>query len=319
MNRRNLLRAAASGACLCLHGAGSQPVSRVIVGFQPGGSSDFVGRISAQVLQDVLGQSYVVENRPGAGGRLALDVVRRASPDANTLGVAAQGAITLFPYVYKNLGYNPLTDLTPVSRLVSFDYALTVGPAVPARTLGQYVRWAQANPARASFASAGAGTTPHFVGTAFHRKIGVAAVHVPYKGTAPAIPDLISGRIPAMLATLSDSLQQHRSGSLRILAVAGAERSTIFPEAETFREAGIDLVVPGWMGLFGPRSMAPQIQTKLQEALQTGLNSPAVRAQLLTQGMFPSTTTSAALAALQRQEFEFWGPIVRDSGFTPED
>jgi tripartite-type tricarboxylate transporter receptor subunit TctC len=157
------------------------------------------------------------------------------------------------------------------------------------------------------------------VGAAFHRKIGVPAIHVPYKGTAPAIPDLIAGRIPAMLATLSDSLQQHRGGAVRILAVAGAERSTIVPEAETFREADIDLVVPGWMGLYGPRDLPVQLQAKLQEALQTGLNSPSVSAQLLTQGMFPATTTSVALAALQRKEFEFWGPIVRESGFTPAD
>ena len=319
MKRRQLLTAGVASAV----GAGAwaqlqQPI-RFVTGFQAGGSTDVLARTVAAALQGVLGRSVIVDSRPGASGRLAMELVRAARPGDEVFVVAPQGSLTLASYVYKNLRYNPVDDFTPISRLITFDYALAVGPGTPARTLAEYVRWATAHPKEATYASAGSGTTPHFVGVAFHRAAGAPGTHVPYKGSAQALPDLLSGRVAATIATLADSLQQHRAGQLHIIGTAGAERSTLVPEVQTFREAGIPVVVPGWNGLYGPKGMPAAQLADLNAAVQKALVDPGVTAKLLGLGMISAPSTSSELAALQKQEFSFWGPIVKTSGFTPEE
>ena len=248
-----------------------------------------------------------------------MELVRAAKPSEDVFVVAPQGSLTLFPYVYKNLRYNPADDFTPVSRLITFDYALTVGPGTPARNLAEYVSWVAAHPTNAIYSSAGAGTTPHFVGVAFHRAAGVPGTHVPYKGSAQALPDLLSGRVPAMVATMADSLQQHRAGQLRIIGTAGAERSTLVPEVQTFQEAGIPVVVPGWNGLYGPKGIPASRLGDFNAAVQKALATPLVITKLLGLGMVSAPSTSSELAELQKREFTFWGPIVKSSGFNPEE
>lgn len=319
MKRRNLVVGATASLLGCGARAQSEQPIRVVVGFQAGGSTDALGRVVAFALQEVLGRSVIVDNRPGAGGMLAMDVVRAAKPGDDVYVVTPQGSVTLFPYVYRNLRYDPVGDFTPVSRLISFDYALTVGPGTPARTLEEYVRWAAANPDKATFASAGAGTTPHFVGVAFHQKAGASATHVPYKGTAPALPDLLSGRMPATFAPLADTLQYHRAGKLRIIGTAGAERSVFLPDVRTFKEAGISVVVPGWQGLYGPKDMPARQLAELNAAMKKALGAKSVDAKLMDLGMTAAPSSSAELAAVQKQEFAFWGPVVKSSGFKPDE
>lgn len=319
MKRRHFLGAGLASVVGASTWAQSQQPIRFVTGFQAGGSTDTLARTVAAALQDVLGRSVIVDSRPGAGGRLAMELVRAAKPGEDVFVVAPQGSLTLFPYVYKNLRYDPVDDFTPVSRLITFDYALTVGPGTPARNLAEYVNWAAAHPANATYASAGAGTTPHFVGVAFHRAAGAPGTHVPYKGSAQALPDLLSGRVPATVATMADTLQQHRAGQLRIIGTAGAERSTLVPEVQTFREAGIPVVVPGWNGLYGPRGILAAQLADFNAAVQKALMNPQVITKLLGLGMVSAPSTSAELAALQKQEFTFWGPVVRTSGFKPEE
>ena len=319
MKRRHFLSAGAASMVGVGAWADAQPPIRLLAGFQAGGSTDMLARIVAAALKDVQGRSVIVDNRPGAGGRLAMELVRASKPGEDIFVVAPQGSLTLFPYVYKNLRYDPVDDFTPISRLITFDYALTVGPGTPARNLAEYVSWVAAHPANAIYSSAGAGTTPHFVGVAFHRAAGAPGAHVPYKGSAQALPDLIAGRVPAMVATMADSLQQHRTGQLRIIGTAGAERSTLVPEVQTFQEAGIPVVVPGWNGLYGPKGIPAARLADLNAAVQKALMTPQVITKLLGLGMVSAPSTSSELAALQKQEFLFWNPIVKSSGFKPEE
>lgn len=319
MKRRHFLSAGAASAVGVGTRAQSPHPIRFVAGFQAGGSTDVLARIVATALQGILGRSVIVDNRPGAGGRLAMELVRAAKPGEHVFVVAPQGSLTLFPHLYKNLRYNPVDDFTPISRLITFDYALTVGPGTPARSLAEYVSWAAAHPADATYSSAGAGTTPHFVGVAFHRAAGAPGTHVPYKGSAQALPDLLSGRVPAMFATMADSLQQHRSGQLRIIGTAGAERSTLLPEVQTFQEAGIPMTVPGWNGLYGPMGIPAAKLADFNTAVQKALMTPLVITKLAGLGMVSAPSTSSELVALQKQEFAFWGPIVKNSGFTPEE
>lgn len=294
------------------------PITKLLVGFQPGGSFDILARILAQSMEQN-GKQVIVENRTGASGRLALEAVRDAKPNGEALIVTPQGAVTLFPYVYKSLRYDPVKDFTPVSRLVSFDYAMAVGPATPARTLPEYIQWLKANPDKATYASPGAGTTPHFIGVAFHRAIGVNATNVAYKGAAPAMIDIAGGRVPAMYALLADSIQQHRAGTVRVLATSGTTRSPFLPDVPTFKESGIDLVVPGWIGLYGPADMPAPLLQVFQQAVDTAMRSQAVQTRLSAFAMVGAPSTSAELATLQKTELAFWGPLVKASGFTPEE
>lgn len=319
MKRRHFLSAGAVSLVGVGTWAQAQQNIRFVTGFQVGGSTDLLARTIAAALQDILGRSVIVDNRTGASGRLAMELVRAAKPGEDVFVVAPQGSLTLFPHIYKNLRYDPVEDFTPISRLITFDYALTVGPGTPARSIAEYVNWAAAHPTNATFASAGAGTTPHFVGVAFHRAAGASSTHVPYKGSAQALPDLLSGRIPATVATMADTLQQHRTGQLRILGTAGAERSTLTPEVQTFREAGIPVVVPGWNGLYGPKGVPSDRLADLNAAVQKALMNPDVIAKLLGLGMVSAPSTSLELTALQEQESAFWRPVVKSSGFTAEE
>jgi len=295
------------------------PVIRLMVGFQAGGSFDTLARILAPSLQEHAGRQVVVENRTGAAGRLAMETVRDLKGSGDALVVTPQGAVTLFPYVYKNLRYDPVKDFTPVSRLVSFDYALAVGSGTPARTLPEYIQWLKANQEKASYASPGAGTTPHFLGAGFHRAIGVQGVHIAYKGAAPGVLDLVGGRVPAMFALLADSIQQHQAGTLRVIATCGAVRSSFLPDVPTLKESGIDLVVPGWIGLYGPAQMPADLQAAYAEAVDAGMRTPAVQSRLASFAMLGAPTKPQELETLQKRELAFWEPIVKASGFTPED
>jgi len=216
--------------------AQDKPPVRILVGFPPGGSVDIVARLLAERLRALLDQNIIVENKPGAAGRVALGDLRRAAPDGNTLVLAPSGALVILPWLYKNIGYDPAKDFSPVARVTTFDFAVTAGPGSPAGNIKAVMDWFKANPAKASYGTSGAGTVPHFAGLLLGQAAGVNMVHVPYKGGAPAAQDLIGGQIPLMVDTASETIEHHRAGRLRILAVTGESRSQALPDVPTLRE-----------------------------------------------------------------------------------
>jgi tripartite-type tricarboxylate transporter receptor subunit TctC len=323
MNRRDFTRAALLASCLPLLPGGTawaETVMKVLVGFPPGpGGFDFVARQVVNHLPGDFGRTAIVENRAGASSRIALDALKAAKPDGETIMLVSQSPLTIFPYIYNNLRFDPVADFTPISRAVTFDYTITVGPAAPVKTLAEFIAWYKSNPDKALYASPGTGTTPHFIGEALNLKLGISATHVPYKGGSPAITDLLAGQVPVQFDTVSAAIDHHRAGKLRILATLGPDRSPLLPEVPTLKESGIDIAINGWCGFYGPAGMDAAIVEKYNKAIGAALANPNVKAGLERVGMSPAPSSPGALAALQREEREMWGPIIKASGFKAED
>ncbi len=298
--------------------AQSTPI-KLQVGFAAGGSLDLLARAMAEQIGLKMNRTVIVENRVGASGRLAIDLVKASKPDGDTLLVCPQGPLTLFPYIFKNLKFDPFKDLMPVSRLSTFDVAIGLGPQSGADSLPKFLAWATANPTQANFGSSGAGTLLHFSGVSISQLSGVALTHVPYKGSAPAVADLIGGTVPMVVSPLSDQLEHHKSGRIKVVAVTSPERSVLAPEIPTCKQEGIALEVPGWFALYGPAGMPNEVVDNLNRIVQESLVVPAIRERLMKMGMLPAPTSRAQTLELQRREFALWGPMVKASGFTPED
>ncbi len=296
--------------------AQSQSV-KLLVGFAAGGSVDLTARALADALKDSLGRTVIVENRPGAAGRLVLEAVKQAKPDGDTLMLVPHGPMTLFPWIHRNLRYDPNKDFTPMGRVCVVDYALTTGPATPAKTIGEYLQWARGPQNKASFGSPGAGTIPHFIGQGFTQRTQTDIVHVPYKGSALTMVDLMGGNVSLSVSPLADAIEHHRNGKVRILATTGSQRSTSLKDVPTLKEVGIDLVVDGWYGVYAPAGLPePQLQT-----LSKALESAVMKQEefFLKNAMRAAPLRPEALAQLQRTEMAQWEPWVKASGFKAED
>ena len=226
MKRRALAALAVLAASLFAAPAMAQDrTTKIVVGFPPGGSADVIARLLAEKLRVSLGQNVIVDNKPGAGGRVALNEVKRAAPDGQTLILSPSGALVIQPWLYSNLGYDPIKDFTAISRVSTFDFAVTAGPGAPAGDIKAVLAWMKANPSKANYATSGAGTVPHFAGQLLAQAAGVPMTHVAYKGGAPAAQDLIGGQVPLMVDTASETIEHHKSGKVRILAVTGETRT----------------------------------------------------------------------------------------------
>jgi tripartite-type tricarboxylate transporter receptor subunit TctC len=222
----------------------------VLVGFAAGGSLDILARIAAEELSSRLGKQFIVENKIGASGRLAVEGTKNAKPDGDTLLICPQGPLTLFPYIFKNLKFDPFKDLTPIARLSTFDVAISVGPASGADSIQKFASWAKNNPEKANFGSSGAGTLLHFTGISLAQKMGASLTHVGYKGSAPAVVDLMAGTILMVVSPMSDVLENHKAGRMKILAISSPHRSVLAPDVPTLKESGMMLTC-----LSGSRSM----------------------------------------------------------------
>lgn len=296
--------------------AQSQSV-KLLVGFAAGGSVDLTARALADALKDSLGRTVIVENRPGAAGRLVLEAVKQAKPDGDTLMLVPHGPMTLFPWIHRNLRYDPSKDFTPLGRVCVVDYALTTGPATPAKTIAEYLQWARDPKNKASFGSPGAGTIPHFIGQGFTQRTQTDIVHVPYKGSALTMVDLMGGNVSLGVSPLADAIEHHRNGKVRILATTGSQRSTSLKDVPTLREVGIDLVVDGWYGVYAPAGL-PEAQL---QALSKALELAVMKQEefFLKNAMRAAPLRPEALAQLQRTEMAQWEPWVKASGFRAED
>lgn len=296
--------------------ASDKPI-RIVVGYPGGGTSDLTARLIADKLRESLKQTVVVENKPGAGGRLAMDYARTQPADGTTLVLANSAVMTIAPLVYSKLHYDAVRDFTPVAQTANFQLALAVGPGVPAKTLQEYVSWLRASPQNNSFASPALGSLPHFFGLLFGKQLGVTMLHVPFNGSTPEITALVGGQVPAAIDTLGDLAEMHRSGKIRVLASSGTQRSAALPEVPTFGELGHkDIEGLGRNGIFVPAGTPAPVVARLNAAIVKALQAPDLRERFVKMGLDPQSGTPEQFARLLADDRAKWGPIVKASGYT---
>jgi tripartite-type tricarboxylate transporter receptor subunit TctC len=295
---------------------GEQPI-RIVFPFAAGGSGDALARLVGDKIHAALNRPVIVENRTGAAGRLGVMAVRNAAPDGATLLITPIAPMVIYQHVYQSLDYDPINDFAAVSQLATFDFAVAVGVDVPAKTPKELVDWVKADPARAAFGSPAAGALPHFFGVLFGRAAGLDLRHVAYRGSAAALADMVAGHVPMVFTTISDVVEMHKAGRLRILATSGKARSPFVPDVPTFREAGFGIEGTSWYGAFAPGKTPAAIVDRYSEIMAAAVQSPEIKARLLAYGMEPTGTPAAALAAIQKADSQLWGPAIKASGFTP--
>ena len=295
--------------------------ARIMVGFPAGSSPDFVARVLAEYVKGYA-PSVIVDNRPGAGGRLPLDALKGGDPDGSVMVLTPGDQVALFPYVYAKLGYDVLRDFAPVSTVCKVQFLWVVGPLVPpqVKTLADFVAWCRANPKLASYGSPGEGTRPHFMGVSFAREAGVEMTNVPYKGGPPVVQDLLAGQLAAAPLVVSNALPHVELGKLRALATSAPQRATILPQVPTAREAGYPaLEGVELFGLFVPISTPAEIVLGLNSVVRKSLDSEAVKASMAKQAFEPSGCTPPEFVQLIKSDLERWAATVKAVGFKPMD
>jgi tripartite-type tricarboxylate transporter receptor subunit TctC len=312
------VRALAAFLVLFLSGAAaaqdfpSRPV-RLVVTVPPGGAADFIARLVGSRLSESLGQPVVVENRGGAGGTIAADAVAKAAPDGHTL---LQNSITTHgvgPHLYSKLPYDPARDFTPVSGLALLPLIMAVHAELPSKTVSDLIAYSRTN--ALNFASSGSGGAPHMAAELFKSVTGAPITHVPYKGSGPAVADLVGGRVQIMFDAAPSLIAHVRGGKLRVLGAASAERNRLLPEVPTFAELGYPKVaVSLWYGLLAPAGTPRPIISRLNQEVTKTLASPDVREKLLAQGAEPMPTTPEAFGRFMQEETARWAPVVKQAG-----
>ena len=291
---------------------------RIVLGFPAGASSDLLTRLLADHMRGSLNQPVIVENRTGAGGQIANEAVKAAAPDGLTLLMTPVATMSIYPHSYASLRYDPFTDYAPVAHLARFHLGLGVSAKVPAATLAEYIALVRKDPKAGFYASAAAGSIPHFLGVMFSRAAGIEMVHVPYKGTANVLQALAAAEISAATTPASDIASLVRSGKARLLATSGAQRSSSFPDVPTFRESGYDIEGMGWYALFAPARTPQPVIRRLSKAAVDAMQAPALHTRLEHLGLEPTGLGPRELAGIMKADFERWGPVIRASGFKPE-
>jgi tripartite-type tricarboxylate transporter receptor subunit TctC len=290
---------------------------RWIVGFPPGGGSDTVSRIMAQWLSQRLGQSVVVENRPGASTNISIQAALSSPPDGYTVVlVTASSAVNAT--LFDNLSFDLLRDIAPVSGLIDFPIVLVTNPSVPVRTLAEFITYAKSNPDNVSIASYGTGSSAHMALELFKVMTGVQLVHVPYRGDAPAVADTISGHVQGAFVTMTGSLPHIKSGALRLLAVAGKNRSEFMSDAPSIAETVPGYEAYSWLGLGVARGTPAGIITRLNSEINAGLTDPATRERLAAVATTPIVHTPESFGAFMAGEVEKWSKVIKAAGIKPE-
>jgi tripartite-type tricarboxylate transporter receptor subunit TctC len=292
----------------------SRPI-RLICPFPPAGAVDIASRAIAAELSKTLGQTVTVENRPGAGGNLGGTEVARSAPDGYTLLMTTSGINAINPALYAKMPFDPIKDLAPVVALVSLSNVLAVHPSVKANSVAELIALAKAEPGRMTYASSGNGTSIHMSGEMFKRLANVDILHIPYKGSAPAMTDLLGGQVMMMFDNIPSALPHIKAGKLRALAVTGAKRDPLLPEVPTVAEAGVAGYESGvWFGLAAPAGTPRDVIAKLNEAAVKGSQSPEFVKRMTEQGYTVIAGTPEQMAQLNAAETARWGPIVKASG-----
>ncbi len=305
------------GAVAAAQGTTAYPTRpiKIIVGFAPGGGSDFIARIVAQKLTQKLGQTVFVENRPGAGGNLGAEIALKSAGDGYTLFLAAT-SYTVNANLYK-LPFDPVLDITPIARLASGPFIIATNTELPVKNLKALVDLAKKEPGKLAYASAGNGSITHIATEYFLTTANIDVLHIPYKGTSPALTDTISGQVQFIFGTVASTMPHVQSGKLKPLAVTTASRLAALPNVPTVMESGYPTFdVSFWHGLIGPKGIPPDIVDKLNLAVRESLNDPSMTQQLAADGLTPSSDTPQEFANLIAQEVGRWGTLVKARGIT---
>jgi len=326
-SRRQLLRASGAAGLLAAFSAGRASAQaldlvKIITGFPPGGTSDTLCR---RVAEGLKGGSYakvaVVENKAGAGGQIAVQSMKGAPTDGSVILQTPASMLMIYPHIYKKLAYDPFVDVTAITMACTFDFAWAVGPAVPAavKTVPDFLAWCKANPTMANFGSPAAGSVPHFIGVLLGQSAGIELKHVAYRGTQPAIQDLVAGQVQAVSGPVGEFLQQAAAGKVRILGVSGKERSRFAPNVPTYIEQGLkDMYFSEWFGFFAPGGTSAPVIMNANIALRAALAQKDVVDGLAVMGLEAMSSTPEDLAARLKADHANWGPIVKKIGFTAD-
>jgi tripartite-type tricarboxylate transporter receptor subunit TctC len=321
--RRNFLQLAAGAVALSAasriaraQGYPSRPV-RIIVPFAPGGATDITARLIGQWLSERLGQQFLTENRPGAGSNIGTEVVVNAPPDGYTLlQVGASSAINAT--LYEKLSFNFLRDIAPIAGIISIPFIMAVGPSFPAKTVSEFIAYAKGNPGKVNIASGGNGTAGHLSGELFKMMTGVNMVHVPYRGEAAALTDLLGGQVQVMFATMPASIEYIKAGKLRSLAVTAATRLDALPNVPTVGDFLPGYEVSAWQGVGAPKNTPAEIIAKLNNEINTGLADPKLKVRLADLGGTVIAGSPADFGKLIAGETEKWGKVIRAANIKPE-
>lgn len=294
--------------------------TRMLVGFTPGGAIDVIARMLVERIKNY-SPSFIVDNRPGAGGRLALGALKGGPADGTAMILTPASSVAVFPHVYKTLGYDAFKDFAPVTTVCWFPFLITVGPMVPAdvRTLGDFVEWCRANPKQSTYGTAAAGSMLHFTGVTLAKVGGFEFVHLPYGGPG-GIQDLLGGRIAATIYPIGTALPHVQSGGIRALATTGPQRSPLLPDVPMVREAGYPMLEASeWFGVFVPANTPAETVNRLNGVIRSLVSTDAFKTSLAKLSVDAVGVTPEEFAQLIKSDFDRWGPIVQASGFSPED
>jgi tripartite-type tricarboxylate transporter receptor subunit TctC len=308
-----LLLVTASISAAVAQGYPNKPI-RLVVTFPAGGGADFVARAIAPKLSEALGQPVVIDNRAGANGGIGNEIVAKSPPDGYTLLLGAAGALTIAPHLYEKLPFDTFKDFDPVSLVGSSPFILTVNPSVPASSLQELTALAKAKPATLNFGSSGTGGAPHLAGELYKSLAGVNLVHVPYKGLAPAITDLLGGQVQVLFADVGLVAPHIKAGKLKALAVTGTQRSSAVPDIPTMIEAGLPGYSAGtWYGILAPAGTPASVTAKLNAALVSLLATTEIKTQFAGQGIDPAGDRPEQFATLIRDDYDKWARLIREA------
>jgi tripartite-type tricarboxylate transporter receptor subunit TctC len=305
---------AAAQSPALVQGYPNRPI-RFIVTFPPGGSTDLVARAIAPRLSERLGQQILVDNRPGAGGSIGMDMVAKAAPDGYTIGLGAAGALAVNVSLYSRMPFDPVKDLTPVCMVAMIPFLLVAHPSVPANSLGELLTLAKAKPGQLSLGHGGNGTAMHLSGELLRLMAGVDFAQVPYKGSGPAATDVIAGQLPLAVVDVPSALAQVKAGRLKALGVTTAQRIFAAPEIPTLAESGVPgYESTGWFGVVAPAGTPPGIVARLNAEIVSALKDPVIRDRVLAAGAEPAPGTPEEFAALIKSEIPKWARVIKVAG-----
>ena len=294
-------------------------VIRIIVGFAPGGPTDTQARVLALEMSKSIGTSVIVENKPGASGGIGAMEVARAEPDGHTLIYISDGVVTQNPHTLKSVQYDALKDFTPIAQTTAGGVVLVMTPALPVKTVSELVAYGKAHPGTLSYASFGTGTVSHIYGEVLRQATGIDLVHIPYKGSADALKDLLAGRVQLMFDSPSTAVQYAKDGRLRILGSAGEKRRSLMPDTPTLLELGLPgFEIRGWNGLFGPAKMSDAVLQPLYAGVSAATRTKTFQDALIAMAFDPVDETPAQFAKVVKRDYDRWGAYVRQAKITPE-